>query len=79
MRIEASNARLCLRPGQLAHLELASRTTLFGLAGQSWITFDDDPRDVVLGPGERFVVEGPVRALASVLRGADPAELEVIA
>jgi hypothetical protein len=37
------------------------------LEGCLWITVDDDPRDVVLQPGERHVFDRPGRALVSAL------------
>lgn len=35
------------------------------LEGCLWITVDDDPRDVVLGPGEQHVFDRSGRALVS--------------
>jgi hypothetical protein len=47
--------------------------------GTSWITLDNDLRDIVLGPGEEFVADAPGRAIACALRGDDPTELLVTA
>ena len=33
--------------------------------GCLWITVDDDPRDIVLGPGERHVFDGKAPALVT--------------
>jgi hypothetical protein len=79
MLITTSQARLPLPPGQTAHLQLAARTRLRGLAGQSWITLDHDRRDIVLGPGEEFVVDFEGHAMVSALRYEGTAELMVIA
>jgi hypothetical protein len=79
MLIDTPQARLQLRPGQMAHLELAPRSRLRGVSGQAWITLDNDCRDIVLGPGEEFIAEVAGHAMASALRGADPAELLVVA
>lgn len=76
MLIETSQARLSLPCGQSARIELAAHARLRGIRGHAWITFDHDPRDIVLGPGEEFVADAPLRVLAGSLRGDDgPAEL----
>ena len=75
MLIETSQARLSLQRGQAARIELAAHGRLRGVRGHAWITFDHDPRDIVLGPGEEFVTDVPVHALACPLRGDGPAEL----
>ena len=36
-------------------------------SGSVWLTLDDDPRDIVLSPGERFVADVHRRALVSAL------------
>ncbi len=77
MLINAAQARLHLSPGQLAHFDLAPRSRLRGLSGQAWITVDNDPRDIVLGPGEEFVAEAAGHAMVSALRGQEPTELLV--
>ena len=79
MLIQASQVSLPLPPGQLARIDLAPRTRLRGIAGQSWITLDNDRRDIVLGPGEEFVADSRVRAIACALRGDGSAELLVTA
>lgn len=75
MLIETPQARLSLRTGQTAHIDLAAHTRLRGIRGHAWITFDHDPRDIVLGPGEEFITDAPVHALACSLRGDGSAEL----
>ena len=54
-------------------------------SGCVWITLDDDPRDLVLEPGERFVGDAHRRALVSALQAstiavsdAQPVALQVI-
>ena len=79
MLIDTTQARLTLPPGQVARFELARCTRLRGVRGTSWITLDNDRRDIVLGPGEEFVADGPARAIACALRGDDPTELLVTA
>ena len=76
MLIETPRALLSLQRGQTARIELAAHARLRGIRGHAWITFDHDPRDIVLGPGEEFITDGPVHALACALRGdGSPAEL----
>jgi len=77
MLIETAQARLLLQPGQLARLHLAPQARLRGLSGHAWITFDNDRRDVVLGPGDEFVADGRVPAIASALRGREVVEVQV--
>ncbi|RYF81452.1 MAG: DUF2917 domain-containing protein [Comamonadaceae bacterium] len=36
-------------------------------SGSVWLTLDDDPRDIVLSPGERFEADVHRRALVSAL------------
>jgi hypothetical protein len=79
MLIDTTEARLALAPGRLTHLELAPQSRLRGLAGQTWITLDHDPRDIVLGPGDEFVAEAAGHAIACALRGDGRAELLVCA
>ena len=79
MLIDTEAARLPLAPGHLAHLNLMPKSRLRGLAGQTWITLDNDQRDIVLGPGEEFVADSAGHAIACALRGGDAAELRVCA
>jgi len=76
MLIETPRALLSLQRGQTARIELAAHARLRGIRGHAWITFDHDPRDIVLGPGDEFVTEVALHALACPLRrDGDPAEL----
>lgn len=79
MLIDTAQARIALPPGQLARIALAPHTRLRGLAGQSWVTLDNDPRDIVLGPGDEVVVQGGGNALACALTAGGLAELLVAA
>lgn len=69
MLIETPQARLSLQRGQSVRIDLATHARLRGIRGHAWITFDHDPRDIVLGPGEEFIAEAPLRVLAASLRG----------
>lgn len=79
MLIDTAQARIPLSPGQLARIALAPHTRLRGVAGQSWVTLDNDPRDIVLGPGEEFIAEAGGSALACALTAGGRAELLVAA
>jgi len=35
--------------------------------GSLWLTLDDDPRDIVLAPGDRFQIDGNRKVLAYAL------------
>jgi len=45
-----------LAPGQIAELDDARGTALRVTRGVLWVTMERDPRDVVLGAGDAFVV-----------------------
>lgn len=45
-------------------------TLVAGLAGNVWITQDDDRRDIVLGAGETFRIDRPGSAIVTALGGA---------
>ena len=77
MLIDTPQARLQLHPGQMAKLSLAPHARLRGLCGQSWITLDNDRRDIVLGPGEEFIANAGGQAIATALHGNGRAELMV--
>lgn len=53
MIITSDISRLNLRSGELLRLRDAAGSTIACDAGSVWVTRDNDPRDVVLGPGER--------------------------
>ena len=46
-----------MKPGELIGLDGARGTTLRVTRGVLWITFDHDPRDVVLGVGDVFTID----------------------
>lgn len=57
MWINTSNARVAVSARRALRLNAARGTRLRAVRGTLWITIDDDPRDIVLGPGEGFVVD----------------------
>ena len=69
MRFDATHARVQLPADQLLRLTDAQGTRLRGIEGTSWITIDNDPRDLVLEPGEEWVVDARQPVLVTPLKG----------
>ena len=57
MWINTPNARLAVEERRGLRLNAARGTLLRAVRGTLWITIDNDPRDIVLDPGESFVVD----------------------
>lgn len=57
MWINASNARLGLAARRGLRLKDARGAKLRAVQGTLWVTIDNDLRDIVLDPGETFVVD----------------------
>ena len=57
MWINTAHARLPVDDRQGLRLNAARGTLLRAVKGTLWITIDNDPRDIVLDPGESFVVD----------------------
>ncbi len=57
MWIDTNSARLLLKPQQALRLRRAQGTRLRAVQGTVWITIDNDRRDILLNPGEVFVVD----------------------
>ncbi|TMH08859.1 MAG: DUF2917 domain-containing protein [Betaproteobacteria bacterium] len=77
MRIDTHHARLPLRIGEAAHLRDARDTRLTSLRGIAWVTIDGDRRDIVLEPGDSFVVDSDARVVVYPLRAGHALELAV--
>jgi hypothetical protein len=75
MLIDTAEVRLPMKLGQVARLQRARNTRLTALRGIAWITVDGDPRDIVLEPGESFVVDSNEGVLIYPLRNGDTLEL----
>jgi hypothetical protein len=57
MWINTPSARLAVAAHRSLRLNAARGARLRAVQGTLWITIDDDPRDIVLEPGESFTVE----------------------
>ena len=57
MWIDTNSARLLLKPQHALRLQHAEGTRLRAVQGTVWITIDNDRRDILLNPGESFVVD----------------------
>lgn len=56
MMIDVPHTRLLLQRGQTSRLPQARAAHLCSAEGTLWITLDHDVRDIVLEPGQCFVV-----------------------
>lgn len=75
MLIDTSPIRLLLQRGQTSRLPEARATHLRSAVGTLWITVDHDSRDIVLEPGQCFVVPSGEAVTISALSG--PAVLDL--
>jgi Protein of unknown function (DUF2917) len=76
MWIKTANARMALTAQRATRLNRACGATLRGLRGTAWVTIDGDRRDIVLEPGDSFVVDSSQPLLILPLR--DDATIEVV-
>ena len=65
MKIGLSEQRFELSHPQTLRLFRARGAVVTCVRGAVWLTQDDDPRDVILEPGQRFVIDGNRLALVS--------------
>jgi hypothetical protein len=77
MFIDTCRARLPLTVGRFAHLQQAKASRVIVLRGSAWITIDNDPRDIVLAPGESFVVDTDARGLIYPQRSGQALEIVI--
>jgi hypothetical protein len=57
MWINTPNARLAVGGHRGLRLNAGRGTTLKAVRGTLWVTIDNDPRDIVLDPGQSFLVD----------------------
>ncbi|MCO5106124.1 MAG: DUF2917 domain-containing protein [Burkholderiaceae bacterium] len=70
MKLELDSPRIPLAAQALARLPDATSTRIVCEAGSVWITIDNDPRDIVLAPGQSFLVDRRAGALIYALEDA---------
>ncbi len=76
MLIRASDVRMELRKGSNMKLEGARGVRLTSVSGTAWITVERDARDILILPGDSFVVPCDRSVLVGPLRGAATLELQ---
>jgi len=77
MFIDTRHALLPLTPGHVARLRDACNTRLTCISGAAWVTIDGDRRDIVLSPGESFVVDSNERVVVYPLRAEQLLEVAI--
>lgn len=77
MIVDTTRAHVSLAPGQISRLQLRAGTRLRGLSGTTWLTLDNDPRDIVLERFEEWTLDRDGRVLASALGAGTHAEVQV--
>jgi len=75
MLFHAESARLALADDQVVQLTDACDSRLVATEGFVWVTLDGDRGDVVLRPGESYVVDSADVVTVSALRGAAAVEV----
>jgi hypothetical protein len=70
MRVDLQSAALRLTRGKAIRVRDGAGSTLQVLEGWVWITEENNPRDVVLRPGERFRLAGSGLAIVEAFSDA---------
>jgi hypothetical protein len=76
MKIDTRRVHLPLGPQGHAQLRQARDVRLTGIEGVTWITVDGEAADVVIGPGESFVVPNNENVVAIAMQGHALIEIE---
>jgi len=79
MLIDTARTRMLLERGQSTRLTDARQSRLASAGGTLWVTIDNDPRDIVLEPGEGFDVESSEPLLVFALGGPAVMDLRPVA
>jgi len=75
MLLNAEHARFDLAEDQVAHLTDACDSRIQATDGFVWLTIEGDRGDIVLRPGESYVVDAGETVTVSALRGAAAIEV----
>ena len=78
MWINTPHARLAVGDRRGLRLNAGRGTWLRAVRGTLWVTIDNDPRDIVLDPGQSYVVDTDQPLFVMAL-GQDAATLDVCA
>jgi len=70
MRIDLQSGGLSLPRGAAVRIRDAAGSTLHVLQGSVWVTEENNPRDFVLQPGERFRLAGSGLAIIEAFSDA---------
>lgn len=70
MMLELDSPRIPLAVHGLARLPDAASTRIVCETGTVWLTIDNDPRDIVLAPGQSFLVDRRAGVLVYALEDA---------
>lgn len=66
----------CLRGSQMLRVENAKGKNLTSVLGAVWITLDGDPQDVVLEPGDSYLVASEEVLIACAIGGDSRLEIQ---
>jgi hypothetical protein len=69
MRIDTPCALMPLAPHRPQRLRACAGARLRGVRGTTWVTIDFDRRDLVLEPGDEYVLESDAPLMLSALGG----------
>ena len=70
MKLELDSPRIPLVAHRLARLPDATSARIVCVTGTVWITIDNDPRDIVLAPGQSFLVDRRAGVLVYAIEDA---------
>ena len=64
---------LALEPGQVVTLDDAQGVRIRATGGSVWVTYEDNLKDLVIGPGETLVIARNGRTVVQALQPAQVA------
>lgn len=75
MRLDTRHALIEVNATQPLSLTQAQGTRLRGVSGTTWVTIDNQAEDIVLSPGDEWVVASTHRVLVTSLHGKSSVDL----